>query len=36
MLVALGQPFSPSFAPYDSTNYSAIGRYVSLSVLKRF
>ncbi|WP_140909466.1 TonB-dependent receptor [Cognatiluteimonas lumbrici] len=29
-------PASPSFAPYDSTNYSAIGRFVSLSVTKRF
>jgi outer membrane receptor protein involved in Fe transport len=29
-------PISPSYAPYDSTNYSAIGRFVSLSVVKRF
>ena len=29
-------PASTSFAPYDSTNYSAIGRFVSLSVVKRF
>lgn len=26
----------PSWAPYDSTNYSAIGRYVSVSVARRF
>lgn len=29
-------PASPSFPPYDSTNYSAIGRFLSLSVVKRF
>jgi outer membrane receptor protein involved in Fe transport len=29
-------PVSPSYTPYDSTNYSAIGRFVSLSVTKRF
>lgn len=29
-------PASPSYAPYDSTNYSALGRFVSLSVTKRF
>jgi len=29
-------PASPDYAPYDSTNYSAIGRFVSLSVTKRF
>ena len=29
-------PASSSFAPYDSTNYSAIGRFVSLSVVKHF
>lgn len=26
----------PSWAPYDSTNYSAIGRYLSVSVARRF
>ena len=26
----------PSWAPYDSTNYSAIGRFVSVSVARRF
>lgn len=29
-------PINASFTPYDSTNYSAIGRFVSLSVTKRF
>ncbi len=29
-------PASSSYAPYDSTNYSAIGRFVSVSVTKRF
>jgi outer membrane receptor protein involved in Fe transport len=29
-------PVNASFPPYDSTNYSAIGRFVSLSVTKRF
>ncbi|MGJ4803367.1 TonB-dependent receptor domain-containing protein [Luteimonas sp. SDU82] len=27
---------SPTFAPYDSTNYSAIGRFAALSVSKRW
>ncbi|MEN5062134.1 TonB-dependent receptor [Luteimonas sp. TWI1416] len=27
---------SPSFAPYDSTNYSAIGRFAAFSVSKRW
>ncbi len=27
---------SPTFAPYDSTNYSAIGRYVGLSLSKHW
>jgi hypothetical protein len=26
----------PTWAPYDSTNYSAIGRYLSVSVARRF
>lgn len=29
-------PLSPAQPPYDSTNYSAIGRFVSLSVSKRW
>lgn len=29
-------PVNSSFPPYDSTNYSAIGRFLSLSVVKRF
>jgi outer membrane receptor protein involved in Fe transport len=29
-------PAQAAFPPYDSTNYSAIGRFVSLSVAKRF
>ncbi|MGN7726463.1 TonB-dependent receptor plug domain-containing protein [Luteimonas sp. 22616] len=29
-------PAQADFPPYDSTNYSAIGRFVSLSVSKRF
>jgi outer membrane receptor protein involved in Fe transport len=30
------QPGSPGGIPYDSTNYSAIGRFVGLSVTKRW
>ena len=30
------EPVQAAFPPYDSTNYSAIGRFVSLSVAKRF
>jgi len=29
-------PFSPTYTPYDSTNYSAVGRFVSLSVSKHW
>lgn len=29
-------PISPTYAPYDSTNYSAMGRFVSLSVSKHW
>jgi len=29
-------PISWTFTPYDSTNYSAVGRYLSLSVSKHF
>jgi iron complex outermembrane receptor protein len=29
-------PLAPQNPPYDSTNYSAIGRFVSLSVSKRW
>ena len=29
-------PSSPTYEPYDSTNYSAIGRYVSVSVAKHW
>lgn len=29
-------PIAPANPPYDSTNYSAIGRFLSLSVSKRF
>lgn len=30
------QTTDPTWVPYDSTNYSAIGRYLSFSVSKRF
>jgi outer membrane receptor protein involved in Fe transport len=29
-------PVSPHYTPYDSTNYSAVGRFVSLSVSKHW
>ncbi|TAM57515.1 MAG: TonB-dependent receptor [Rhodanobacter sp.] len=29
-------PISPTYTPYDSTNYSAVGRFVSLSVSKHW
>jgi len=29
-------PISPTYPPYDSTNYSAVGRFVSLSVSKHW
>lgn len=29
-------PISPNYPPYDSTNYSAVGRFVSLSVSKHW
>ena len=29
-------PVSPTYTPYDSTNYSAVGRFLSLSVSKHF
>lgn len=29
-------PTSPTYAPYDSTNYSAVGRFLSLSVTKHW
>lgn len=29
-------PISPSYPPYDSTNYSAVGRFVSVSVSKHW
>jgi outer membrane receptor protein involved in Fe transport len=32
----LHQVIDPTWVPYDSTNYSAIGRYLSLSVSRRF
>jgi outer membrane receptor protein involved in Fe transport len=32
----LHQPADPIWVPYDSTNYSGIGRFLSLSVVKRF
>jgi len=32
----LHQPGDPTWVPYDSTNYSAIGRYLSVSVSRRF
>ncbi|KZC21247.1 MULTISPECIES: TonB-dependent receptor [Rhodanobacter] len=35
-LPPLYTPISPKYTPYDSTNYSAVGRFVSLSVSKHW
>lgn len=32
----LYQPLDPTWVPYDSTNYSAVGRFLSVSVTRRF